>query len=105
MAGKDRSKHGPTPKRLRKTYRPVTLNTLAAFNRGLRDVPSRRCLDPNALRDAIGDCGIEELRAIIDCKDVETLKIWTDIFAGRYPDDKRWDAWRNYRKHEASYAN
>jgi len=37
--------------------------------------------------------------------DEESLKAWCDWLADRNPDDPRWDAWRTYRRFEASHAN
>ena len=94
-------------KRNRHTYRPVTSNTFAAFNRGMRVLVSRRSLNLDALWDATHDPSIslEEARAIANETDIEQLKIWCDTFANRYPDDERWDSWRSYRRFETANAN
>ena len=89
----------------RRKYRPVTNATLAAFNRGMRVLVNKRCLDDSALWDATRDLSFDEATAIASCDDIEQLKIWCDTFANRYPNDSRWDGWRSYRRFETANAN
>jgi len=100
----NRGKSGPTPKRPARN-RPVSTRDLAYFSAGLRTRPFRRCLNGYALHDAMQHASLAELEAIAAETETEQLKQWCDVFAARYPDDARWQSWRDYRRFEASHAN
>jgi hypothetical protein len=91
----------------RRKLKPITSATLAAFNRGMKVLGTKRCLDDSALWDATHDpsWNLDEVLAFANCEDIEQLKIWCDTFANRYPDDERWDGWRSYRRFETANAN
>lgn len=89
----------------RRKLKPVTSATLAAFNRGMKVLVNKRCLDRDALWDATHDLSLDEATKVANCTDIEELKIWCDTFANRYPDDGRWNGWRSYRRFETANAN
>ncbi len=106
MTGRnDRSKSGPTPKRPGR-FRSVSSRDLAYFSAGFRAKPFKRCLNLDALYSAMAQItDVAILAAMADETDPEKLKAWCDVFAARYPDDARWQPWRDYRRFEASHAN
>src|SRR6266566_1712824 len=106
----ERQKAGTTPKRPRR-YRSVSHHDLAGYAAGFQAKPFRRCLSAAALWEALNrlasdavtdDDANDSLRAMAGESDEESLKAWCDWLADRNPDDPRWDAWRTYRRFEAS---
>lgn len=111
----DRSKTGPTSKRAAK--RPSLLRAFTASDAAYANldiaIRSVKIYPREAIKDALEALDFSEnpahRRELIWLADrqrtVDEYERHCDVLAARYPDDRRWNAWRRYRGNEAAGLN
>lgn len=97
------ARHQPYPRL--ESYRPYSHADMIMTGTGWHQVISHRVLSFPAIKDAIHNLDFSDRtqRAELcwladDRRTSAELLDHCDVFAERFPDDRRWDAWRRYRR-------
>jgi hypothetical protein len=72
---------------------------MLAWSAGWQSVPPMRCIDSDALWDALGTASDSELELMTMFNQRQCLA-WLDAYVTCHPHDSRWDAYRARRAHD-----